>query len=139
MRLWIVSDLHVELTRGWDLPSGENRPEFDVLVVAGDLVSRMERGVKWLLDRVPDKPVIYVAGNHEAYGGDVPTLTGLFKGRTRQRDGSNTNGTSKIQNRRFRSRLSKSTCPRRAILTAGDRYKRTLSIASHLLTIAYVA
>jgi hypothetical protein len=31
----------------------------------------MERGVKWLLERVPDKPVIYVAGNHEAYGTDV--------------------------------------------------------------------
>jgi predicted phosphodiesterase len=71
MRLWILSDLHVELTRGWDLPSGDARPNFDVLVVAGDLITRMERGVRWLLERVPDKPVIYVAGNHEAYGVDI--------------------------------------------------------------------
>jgi Calcineurin-like phosphoesterase len=71
MRLWILSDLHVELTRGWDLPSGDARPDFDVLVVAGDLITRMERGVRWLLERVPDKPVVYVAGNHEAYGVDV--------------------------------------------------------------------
>lgn len=71
MRLWILSDLHLELTRGWDLPAGDARPQFDVLVVAGDLIPRAERGVKWLLERVPDKPVIYVPGNHEAYGVDV--------------------------------------------------------------------
>ncbi|OKO83241.1 metallophosphoesterase [Bradyrhizobium sp. AS23.2] len=71
MRLWILSDLHVELTRGWDLPSGDARPDFDVLVIAGDLITRMERGVRWLLERVPDKPVVYVAGNHEAYGTDI--------------------------------------------------------------------
>jgi len=71
MRLWILSDLHIELTRGWDLPAGADRPDFDVLVVAGDLIPRMERGVRWLLERVPDRPVIYVMGNHEAYGGDV--------------------------------------------------------------------
>ena len=44
--LWILSDLHLELTRGWDLPSGDARPRFDVLVVAGDLIPRMERGVE---------------------------------------------------------------------------------------------
>ena len=69
--LWILSDLHLELTRGWDLPSGNARPRFHILVVAGDLVPRMERGVKWLRERVPDRPVIYVAGNHEGYGCDI--------------------------------------------------------------------
>jgi len=71
VRLWILSDLHVELTRGWDLPPPEARPDFDVLVVAGDLIPRMERGVRWLLERVPDQPVVYVPGNHEAYGTDI--------------------------------------------------------------------
>jgi predicted phosphodiesterase len=69
--LWIMSDLHLDLTRGWDLPSVAARPRFDVLVVAGDLVPRMERGVAWLLERVTDRPVLYVAGNHEGYGCDV--------------------------------------------------------------------
>jgi hypothetical protein len=32
VRLWILSGLHVELTRGWDLPSDDARPQFDVLV-----------------------------------------------------------------------------------------------------------
>ena len=71
MRLWILSDLHVDLTRGWDLPSGDARPNFDALVVAGDLIPRMERGVRWLLERVPDKSVVYVPGNHEFYGIDI--------------------------------------------------------------------
>jgi predicted phosphodiesterase len=71
MRLWILSDLHVELTRGWDLLAAEARPSFDVLVVAGDLIPRMERGVAWLRERVPDRPVVYVPGNHEGYGCDV--------------------------------------------------------------------
>jgi predicted phosphodiesterase len=69
--LWILSDLHIELTRGWDLPAGDAQPQFDVLAIAGDLIPRMERGVKWLRERVPDKPVIYVPGIHEAYGVDV--------------------------------------------------------------------
>jgi predicted phosphodiesterase len=71
LRLWIQADLHIELTRGWDLPAPGNRPDFDVMVVAGDLIPKAERGVKWLLERVPDRPVIYVMGNHEAYGTDI--------------------------------------------------------------------
>jgi predicted phosphodiesterase len=71
VRIWILSDLHLELTRGWDLPSPADRPAFDVMIVAGDLIPRMQRGVAWLLERVPDRPVIYIAGNHEAYGQDI--------------------------------------------------------------------
>jgi predicted phosphodiesterase len=69
--LWIISDLHLEATRGWDLPPLGNRPNFDVLVVAGDLIPQADRGVRWLLARVPDRHVIYVCGNHEAYGQDL--------------------------------------------------------------------
>jgi predicted phosphodiesterase len=71
VRIWLLSDLHMESTRGWDLPPAGARPDYDVLVVAGDLVTRMERGVQWLLERVTDRPVIYVGGNHEAYGVDI--------------------------------------------------------------------
>src|ERR1700737_3195502 len=71
MRLWIVSDLHLELTRGWDLPAGRARPAFDVMVVAGDLIPGMERGVRWLTQRVTDEKILYVAGNHEGFGRDI--------------------------------------------------------------------
>jgi predicted phosphodiesterase len=70
VRLWILSDLHLELTRGWDLPSEDARPDFDVLVIAGDLIPRAERGVRWLAERVHDRPVLYAMGNHEFYGVD---------------------------------------------------------------------
>lgn len=70
MRLWIMGDLHMETTRGWDLPPSAERPDHDVLVVPGDLITRMERGVKWLAERV-DRPTVYVHGNHEAYGVDL--------------------------------------------------------------------
>jgi predicted phosphodiesterase len=69
--LWILSDIHVELTRGWDLPPPGKRPRFDIMIIAGNLIPRMERGVRWLLERVTDRPVLYVPGNHEAYGTDI--------------------------------------------------------------------
>jgi predicted phosphodiesterase len=71
MLLWVMSDLHLELSRDYDLPFADERPKFDVMVVAGDLIPKMERGVAWLRARVPDKPIIYVAGNHEFYGCDI--------------------------------------------------------------------
>jgi predicted phosphodiesterase len=69
--LWIMGDLHIELTRGWDLPAAAARPKYDVLVLAGDLITRMERGVKWIIERVTDRPVVYIGGNHEGYGVDI--------------------------------------------------------------------
>src|ERR1700730_15180911 len=69
--LWGMSDVHLESTRDWDLPSGGSRPQFDVMVVAGDLIPRMERGVAWLRERVTNRPVLYVPGNHEFYGCDI--------------------------------------------------------------------
>jgi predicted phosphodiesterase len=70
MRIWVLSDLHLSAERGWDILPPHERPAFDVLVVAGDLVTRMERGVRWLADRV-DQRVLYLAGNHEPYGEDI--------------------------------------------------------------------
>ncbi len=31
----------------------------------------MDRGVRWILERVSDRPCVFVAGNHEAYGEDL--------------------------------------------------------------------
>jgi Icc-related predicted phosphoesterase len=70
LKAWIMSDIHLESSR-WDLPAPADRPEFDVLVMAGDLTPRADRGVKWLRERIPDKPVLYVLGNHEAWGEDI--------------------------------------------------------------------
>jgi EPSP synthase (3-phosphoshikimate 1-carboxyvinyltransferase)/calcineurin-like phosphoesterase family protein len=69
MRVWHFSDLHLDVSPQWQLPL--QRPPFDVAVVAGDLITRADRGVKWLLENVPNKQVVYVLGNHEAYGEDI--------------------------------------------------------------------
>lgn len=71
MKLWIFGDLHMETTKGWDLPPPAQRPEHDVVIIPGDLFTRMERGVRWILERLTDRPVIYVHGNHECWGTDV--------------------------------------------------------------------
>lgn len=63
MRLWILSDLHIEQS-AWVLP--DPMPEFDVLIAAGDIHDPASRGVQWLSNRV-EKPIIYVMGNHEWY------------------------------------------------------------------------
>lgn len=67
MKIWTFSDIHLEVSL-WDLPM--NRPECDVVVVAGDLITRAERGVAWLKSRFPDTDVIYTLGNHERYAAD---------------------------------------------------------------------
>jgi predicted phosphodiesterase len=76
MRIWLISDLHIELTRGWDLPRSAQQRAFDVLVVAGDLITRMERGVAWLRERVTNRHVVYIAGNaadrDRPYGEGLP-------------------------------------------------------------------
>ena len=66
---WLMSDLHLEsIAKGaWDLPPLGTRPRFDVLIIAGDLVPGIVRGVRWLQDRVQE-PIVIVAGNHEFYG-----------------------------------------------------------------------
>jgi Icc-related predicted phosphoesterase len=69
LRVWHFSDLHLEVTSQWQLPL--QRPTFDVAAVAGDLITHADRGVKWLLENVPNKQVVYVLGNHEAYGEDI--------------------------------------------------------------------
>jgi len=69
MRLWILSDLHLEFGEEDFQPS---IPEADVCVVAGDVMQGCGNSIRWL-DRViaPAMPVVFVAGNHEFYRGSV--------------------------------------------------------------------
>lgn len=63
MRLHILSDLHLSAA-GMDLPA----TDADVVVLAGD-IARPREAVAWA--RQFDKPVLYVPGNHEFYGGSI--------------------------------------------------------------------
>jgi 3',5'-cyclic AMP phosphodiesterase CpdA len=48
MRLWVMSDLHMELAS----ISCRRAAPYDVMIVAGDLVTRIDRGVRGLRARV---------------------------------------------------------------------------------------
>ena len=68
MRIWLFSDLHLEGC-DWRPPV---RPDFDVLVAAGDIHDPAFLAVEWLADVSGGKPVIYVPGNHEWYAHRAP-------------------------------------------------------------------
>ena len=63
MKLHVISDLHLSVA-GFDLPE----TAADVIVLAGDIARPFE-ACAWA-QRL-SKPVIYVAGNHEFYGGSI--------------------------------------------------------------------
>lgn len=66
MRIHVISDLHLEMHG--DVPVPETGA--DVVVLAGDIATGAD-GVAWAAGRWPDRPVLYVLGNHEYYGGDA--------------------------------------------------------------------
>jgi predicted phosphodiesterase len=73
MRLHVLSDLHLSLA-GMDLAA----TDADLVILAGD-IARPEQACAWA--RRIGKPVIYVAGNHEFYNGDLQnTLHALRSG-----------------------------------------------------------
>jgi predicted ATPase len=69
-RLWVLSDLHLEA-----VPHPEayrpKRPDFDVLVVAGDVwEGDIARALEMVARLADGKPAVFVMGNHEAWGSD---------------------------------------------------------------------
>src|SRR5690606_12761730 len=68
VKIWAVSDLHREFERFRDdVP--RPYPEHDVVVLAGDIDQPPAYGMRWIRETFGNSPVVYVAGNHEFYGG----------------------------------------------------------------------
>jgi len=65
VKLLVLSDLHVEFAPFE--PDAAAVAAADVVVMAGD-IHKGVRGVEWARAAFADKPIIYVAGNHEFYG-----------------------------------------------------------------------
>ncbi len=66
MKIQVISDLHREF--------GSTELCFDhadVVVLAGD-INLGTKGFEWIKEAIPNKPVIYVLGNHEYYKGSYP-------------------------------------------------------------------
>lgn len=65
MKLWIWSDVHLEISK---THIDFARPDADIIIIAGDLThaDRVSEVAKDIIDRY-QIPIIYVAGNHEYY------------------------------------------------------------------------
>jgi predicted phosphodiesterase len=68
LRLWILSDLHLEYA-----PFSPPRVEADLVILSGDIAPGTA-GVNWAREHLDGLPVLYIAGNHEFYGEDFPGL-----------------------------------------------------------------
>ena len=71
MRVYILNDLHTEF-EDFEPPA----TNADVVVLAGDIGVGMD-GLRWAEIRFPDRPVIYVPGNHEFYHHDIALIDEL--------------------------------------------------------------
>lgn len=65
MKLLVLSDLHLEFAAFAPDPIAAEAA--DVVVLAGD-IHQGTQGMAWARQTFPDKPIVYVAGNHEFYG-----------------------------------------------------------------------
>lgn len=74
MKIQLLSDLHLSVQ-----PMAIPRTDADVVVVAGD-VSRPQGAVEWAGQF--DRPVLFVAGNHEFYGSDLETTMAQLRARS---------------------------------------------------------
>ena len=70
VKLLIYSDLHLNTNLFNPVLEDGRRVDdrADLVVLAGD-INEGTRGMHWARDTFPDKGIIYVAGNHELYGG----------------------------------------------------------------------
>jgi predicted phosphodiesterase len=89
VRLHVLSDLHLEQA---PFELGENGNLGDVVVLAGD-IARGTGGVEWARrwareHRAARRRILYVAGNHEFYGHELP---GLIDDLHRAAEGSSVN------------------------------------------------
>jgi predicted phosphodiesterase len=68
VNLLVLSDLHLEFA-DLQLPAAD----VDVAILAGD-IHLGAKALRWIARELPDRPVVYVPGNHEYYGHAIPKL-----------------------------------------------------------------
>jgi predicted phosphodiesterase len=68
MKIRILSDLHLEF-QAWTPPA----VPADVVILAGDIDVGTD-GLVWGRQHFADSPIIYVPGNHEYYGHEMPAM-----------------------------------------------------------------
>jgi len=74
MKIHFFSDVHNEMNTTFRY----EETDADVVVMAGD-IDIGNGGLRWALDNIKDKPVLYVLGNHEFYAQRHPELIAQLK------------------------------------------------------------
>jgi predicted phosphodiesterase len=80
MKIRIYSDLHLEF-QDWTPPP----LAADVVVLAGD-IHVGTRAFAWARRHFKSEPVVYVAGNHEYFGSDIPSMQQSMRSAARDFD-----------------------------------------------------
>ena len=70
MRILILSDLHHEIWLQFAPTIDPSVSQPDIVVLAGD-IDTGTKAVEWAAKTFPKLPVLYVHGNHEAYGNNL--------------------------------------------------------------------
>jgi predicted phosphodiesterase len=73
MRLYVLSDLHMEFA-----PFEPPATDADAVILAGDISTGLN-GLKWAQTTFPNRPIVYVLGNHEFYGQKLQKLLEQLK------------------------------------------------------------
>jgi len=76
MKLLVLSDLHLEY--GHFEPPEEAVAVADVIVLAGD-IHPAPNGIEWARQTFGDKPIVYIAGNHEFFDCDFEAALVLMR------------------------------------------------------------
>ncbi|MDQ0967527.1 putative MPP superfamily phosphohydrolase [Flavobacterium sp. W4I14] len=72
-----------------------------MVILAGD-INLVTKGIEWIKENIPDKPVIYVLGNHEYYKGTYPnTLNKIIEASRGSNVGVLENDTIELKGIRF--------------------------------------
>lgn len=74
MKIQYFSDVHNEMNTTFRY----QKTDADIVVMAGD-IDIGNGGLKWALENIKDKPVLYVLGNHEFYTHSYPDLVAKLK------------------------------------------------------------
>jgi len=74
MKIHYFSDVHNEMNTTFRY----QKTDADIVIMAGD-IDIGNGGLKWALENIKDKPVLYVLGNHEFYTHRHPDLVAQLK------------------------------------------------------------
>jgi len=80
MEILVLSDLHLEFA---NLPPPASK--VDVVILAGDIWTK-DNGIHWARAIWPDKPIVYVAGNHEFYHTERIAMLETLRNSAREAD-----------------------------------------------------